>query len=143
MSSEPEQRGGCRLTLTINVVHFSVRPIPSEKDQSRRALLSIIYCYSESLQQLVHQAHPTTQASLPTLPGFTPGPGLEPSLSASGRPPRARRTRSPRWNAPAPPCFAPGSAARSIFDGRLMASSLKGFWIITISLDPDPRPGEK
>jgi len=37
MSSDPEQRGRCRLTLTINGVHFSVRPIRSEDDQVQRA----------------------------------------------------------------------------------------------------------
>jgi len=37
MSSDPEQRGRCRLTLTINGVHFSVRPIQSEYDQIHRA----------------------------------------------------------------------------------------------------------
>jgi len=42
MSNEPEHRGRWRLTLTINVVHFSVRPIPSEVDQMRRAVLFIL-----------------------------------------------------------------------------------------------------
>jgi hypothetical protein len=37
MSSDPEPRGRCRLTLTINGVHFSVRPIHSEDDQIQRA----------------------------------------------------------------------------------------------------------
>ncbi len=37
MSGETEQRGRCRLTLTINGVHFSVRPIQSEDDQIHRA----------------------------------------------------------------------------------------------------------
>jgi len=42
MGGETEHRGRCRLTLTINVVHFSVRPIPSEDDQMRRALRFIL-----------------------------------------------------------------------------------------------------
>jgi hypothetical protein len=37
MSSDPEQRGRCRLTLTINGVHFSVSPIQPEDDQIRCA----------------------------------------------------------------------------------------------------------
>ena len=37
MSVELDQRGRCRLTLTINGVHFSVRPIRSEDDQIHRA----------------------------------------------------------------------------------------------------------
>ena len=39
MSSGPEHRGRCRLTLTIIVVHFSFRQIPSGDDQLRRAIL--------------------------------------------------------------------------------------------------------
>ena len=42
MSSEPEHRGRCRLTLTINVVRFSVRQVPSEDDQMQRALRFIL-----------------------------------------------------------------------------------------------------
>jgi|SRR5271157_728048 len=41
MSSEPNKRARCRLTLTIDGIHFSVRPISSEDDQIRRALLFI------------------------------------------------------------------------------------------------------
>ncbi len=37
MSGEPEKRRNCRLTLTIDGVHFSVRPIQSEDDQIHRA----------------------------------------------------------------------------------------------------------
>jgi len=37
MSSGGDQRGRCRLTLTINGVHFCVRPIRSEDDQIHRA----------------------------------------------------------------------------------------------------------
>ena len=37
MDDELDQRGHCRLTLTINGVHFSVRPIQSEDDQIHRA----------------------------------------------------------------------------------------------------------
>jgi hypothetical protein len=37
MGGESEQRGRCRLTLTINGVHVSVRPIQSEDDPIRRA----------------------------------------------------------------------------------------------------------
>ena len=37
MSDDPDDRGRCRLTLTINGVHFSVRPILSEDDQIHRA----------------------------------------------------------------------------------------------------------
>src|SRR5271166_811409 len=39
MSSEPERRRICRLSPTVNVVHFTVRPIPSEHDKMRRAFL--------------------------------------------------------------------------------------------------------
>ena len=93
----------------------------------------------------MRQTYSGTAAGLPTLPGSTPGPGRDPSLSASGHPLSARRTPSSRWNAPAPPCFAPGSAARSIFDGRLMASSPKGTWISPIPgcCRPPGRPGRK
>jgi hypothetical protein len=37
MGGESERRGRCRLTLTINGMHFSVRPIQSEDDQIQRA----------------------------------------------------------------------------------------------------------
>ena len=37
MNDEPEQRGRCRLTLSINGINFSVRPIRSEDDQIHRA----------------------------------------------------------------------------------------------------------
>jgi hypothetical protein len=37
MGDEDERRGRCRLTLSINGVHFSVRPIQSEDDQVHRA----------------------------------------------------------------------------------------------------------
>ena len=37
MSGESDKRGRCRLTLTINGVHFSVRPLQSEDDQIKRA----------------------------------------------------------------------------------------------------------
>ena len=39
MSDESEQRGRCRLTLTIKVVHSSVRPIVSEDGQMPRVFL--------------------------------------------------------------------------------------------------------
>ena len=39
MSSEPEQRRICRLSPTVNVVHFTVRPTPSEHDKMWRAFL--------------------------------------------------------------------------------------------------------
>jgi len=41
MTRAPEHRVSCRLTLTINLVHFSVRPIPSEDDKMRAALLFV------------------------------------------------------------------------------------------------------
>jgi hypothetical protein len=37
MSDEPDKRGRCRLTLTINGVHFSVRPIKTEDADVKRA----------------------------------------------------------------------------------------------------------
>jgi len=37
MTSEPEKRGRCRLTLTVNGVSFTVRPNRSEDDQVHRA----------------------------------------------------------------------------------------------------------
>jgi hypothetical protein len=42
VSREPEQRGGCQFTRTINEIHFSDRPISSEDDQMRRALRFIL-----------------------------------------------------------------------------------------------------
>ena len=128
MSSGPEHRGRCRLTLTIIVVHFSFRQIPSGDDQLRRAIL-----FRWPLEIVCDRCSPHHGGKSANPSWLYSGPGREPSLSASGRPPRARRTHSPRWNAPALPCFAPGSAARSIFDGRLIASSLKGFWISTVA----------
>src|SRR5208337_5398389 len=46
------------------------------------------------------------------------------------------------WNEPVPPCSARQSAARSIFDGRTIVSSLQDSWTLTISLDRDTWPGK-
>src|SRR5271157_2835574 len=84
-------------------------------------------CPPQSLDWLVHQAHPTTAASPPIPRGSIPGPGPRPSWSASGPWSPEQPTPSYRLSEGESPSCAPGNAGPSIFDEVPIASSLEAF----------------
>ena len=76
---------------------------------------------------------PTTADGLPIPPGSIPGPGLDPLWSASGCPQLERAMPSRPLSEVGFHSCAPGNTEPSIFDGVLIASSLKDFWIKTFA----------